>query len=93
MPLTTLNPTYEDASAQTRPAPRLATLEGATVGLLDNSKRNVGHFLGYIEEILRTEHGVSDVVRARKANMSAPAPDDVMARLTACDAVFSAIGD
>jgi hypothetical protein len=93
MPLTTLNPTYEDASAQARPAPPLRTLEGATVGLLDNSKRNVGHFLAYVEEILRAEHGVTEVVSARKPNMSALAPDDVMARLTACDAVFSAIGD
>ena len=93
MPLTTLRPTYEDTSAAAEPAPRLDTLDGMTVGLLDNSKKNVGHFLAYVEEILRSEHGVAEVVRARKANMSAPAPDDVMARLTACDVVFSAIGD
>ena len=93
MPLTTLSPTYENAGAAAEPAPRLDTLEGTTVGLLDNSKTNVGHFLAYVEEILRQEHGVAEVVRARKANMSAPAPGDVMAKLIACDIVFSAIGD
>lgn len=93
MPLRTFNPTFEDTVAAARPAPRPSTLHGATVGLLDNSKRNVGHFLADVEDILREEHGVGEVVRARKANMSAPAPDDVMAQLTACDVVFSAIGD
>lgn len=93
MPLTTLNPTYEEAAPAAARAPALPTLGGATVGLLDNGKKNVGHFLADIAEMLRTEHGVAEVVWRRKGNMSAPAPDDVMRDLVACDAMFVAIGD
>jgi hypothetical protein len=93
MPLVTLNPTYEKRSAQQTAAPALATLEGATVGLLDNNKKNVGTFLSFVEERLRRDHGVREVVRLRKSNMSAPAPADIMRQLTVCEAVIAAIGD
>jgi len=89
----TLNPTYEEVVAPRGEAPRLVSLKGATVGLLDNSKRCATHFLNYVEEILRADHEVFDVVRWEKSNVSAPAPDDVMARLVDCDAMITAMGD
>lgn len=93
MPLITLNPTYEENTRAAVRAPALKTLEGATVGLLDNGKKNVGHFLADVEQLLRSEHGVAEVTWRRKDNMSAPAPADVMRDLAACDAMFVAIGD
>ena len=93
MPLVTLNPTYEERSAQLTAAPALATLEGASVALLDNNKKNVGTFLSFVEERLRRDHGVREVIRLRKSNMSAPAPEDVMRQATVCEAVIAAIGD
>jgi len=88
-----LDPTAERPAVATPPAPALSGLAGARIGLLDNSKIRVDRFCDFVEEILRTEYGVTDVVRRRKRNASAPAPADVMADLLACDAVISAIGD
>ena len=93
MPITVLDPTAGRRPAAGRPAPRLTALGGARVGLLDNGKVNVGRFLDHVEAILRAEHGVADVVRRRKPNMSAPAPPAMLAELAACDAVVSAVGD
>lgn len=81
-----LNATYEQA-------PAVRQLEGATVALLDNNKKNATHFLNYVEEVLRTDYGVGDVVRLLKRNLSAPAPAEVLQKLRGCDAMFTAIGD
>ena len=52
MDIVTLDPTFE-AQAAARPlAPALALARGATVGLLDNDKKNVGHFLHFVAEEL-----------------------------------------
>ncbi len=93
MEIVTLNPTFEERTAPLATAPGLDTLAGATVGLLDNNKHNVGHFLQYVGERLQSEHGVAELVRRRKSNMSAPAPAEVLRDLLGCDAVISAIGD
>jgi hypothetical protein len=93
MPLTVLDPTPGMTTRAAQTAPRLASLAGTTIGLLDNGKVNVDRFLDHVEEILRGRHGVKDVVRRRKPNMSAPAPPDVLRDLVACDAVVSAVGD
>jgi len=93
MPITVLDPTPGMVTRAARMAPRLPSLDGRTVGFLDNGKMNVDRFLDHVEEILRARHGVKDVVRRRKPNMSAPAPPDVLRELLACDAVVSAVGD
>jgi hypothetical protein len=54
---------------------------------------NVDRFLDHVADVLRAEHGVKDVVRRRKPNMSAPAPAAMLAELAGCDAVISAVGD
>jgi hypothetical protein len=76
-----------------RPAPSSRGLAGARGGLLDNGKVNVDRFLDHVEDLLRTRHGVADVLRRRKPNMSAPAPAAILAELAACDVVVSAVGD
>jgi hypothetical protein len=88
-----LDPTAEGPAATVSPAPPLSKLAGARIGLLDNGKIRVDRFCDFVEEILRTEYGVADVVRRRKRNASAPAPDDVLADLLTCDGVISAVGD
>ncbi|TMA99994.1 MAG: hypothetical protein E6J70_11680 [Deltaproteobacteria bacterium] len=93
MPLIVLDPTSESVPSTARMAPALRSLAGATVGLLDNGKANVTPFLDHVEMVLRTAHGVRDVVRRRKANMSAPAAPEQLRELVACDAVVSAVGD
>ena len=93
MPITVLDPTPGRAPRAARLAPPLRTLAGARIALLDNGKVNVDRFLDHVETILRAEHGVADVVRGRKPNMSAPAPPELLAELTGCAALVSAVGD
>jgi hypothetical protein len=93
MPIIVLDPTVAAEPRAARPAPPARALAGARVGLLDNGKVNVDRFLDHIEQLLRTRHGVADVVRLRKPNMSAPAPAPILDELVACDAVVSAVGD
>ena len=93
MPIRVLDPTPGMDTRATRRAPAIRALAGATVGLLDNGKVNVDRFLDHVAEVLRAEHGVANVVRRRKPNMSAPAPATMLGELAACDAVISAVGD
>jgi hypothetical protein len=93
MTIKVLDPTAEVPARRAYPAAALPTLGGARIGLLDNSKIRVDRFCDFVEEILTTEHGVAEVVRRRKRNASAPAPDDVLADLLTCDGVISAVGD
>jgi hypothetical protein len=93
MTIRVLDPTAEREITATKAAPALGNLEGKTVGILDNGKFNVHPFCDHVEDVLRKEYGVTDVVRQRKSNASAPASDEVMAHLARCDAVISAVGD
>jgi hypothetical protein len=88
-----LDPTPERPAEVSSRASGLADLVGARIGLLDNSKVRVDRFCDFVEEILRAEYGVTDVVRRRKRNASAPVPDEIMGDLLACDGVISAVGD
>jgi hypothetical protein len=93
MPIRVLNPTFEEAATAANTAGKLSTLAGCTVGLLDNSKINVSKILDYVEEILKTQHGVKAVVRVRKLDASRPAEPEVFSAVKECDAFISAVGD
>ena len=93
MGITVLDPTPGAAAQAVRMAPPIDALEGRTVGLLDNGKFNVMRFLDHVEEILRSQYGVREVVRRRKPNQNAPVTAAMLADLVACDAVVSAVGD
>ena len=93
MSIRVLDPTVGEAVLTTKAAPGLVSLEGCTVGLLDNSKVNVRQVLDHVEEILRSQHGVKEVVRLKKPDPSRPAPPTVLAEMTGCDAIISAVGD
>lgn len=74
-------------------AGRLDSLEGATVGLLDNSKSNADIFLKAIGEHLQSEYGVEEMVFRRKDKSPIPA-DSIADQLhSQCDAVVNAYGD
>lgn len=93
MPITVLDPTPGGSARAAVVAAPLDTLEGRSIGLLDNGKFNVQRFLNHVEAILRSGYGVREVVRRRKANQNAPAPPGMIAELSRCDAVISAVGD
>ncbi len=93
MAIRVLDPTFAATTAAASRGAGLSSLTGRTVGLLDNSKINVRELLDHVEEILRTQHGVKAVVRLKKPDASRPAPPAVLAEMTDCDAVISAVGD
>jgi hypothetical protein len=93
MAIVVLDPTPGAPALAAHMAPGLDSLAGRVVGLLDNGKFNVMRFFDHVEEILRVEHGVREVVRRRKPNQNAPVRPEMLADLTACDAVLSAVGD
>lgn len=89
---TLLDPTGE-ATPTTRPlSPRLATLEGVAVGLLDISKARGDVFLDRLAELL-SERGVV-VRRYMKPTFAKPAPADLRQRIAEeCGAVIEALAD
>jgi hypothetical protein len=85
----------EQRQTLANPAPRLDTLAGKTIGLLDISKPGGSFFLDRLEELLKTRYGVARVVREMKPAFSKPAPADVITRLMSvpCHAVVEALAD
>ena len=87
-----LDPTNETRPARRERLPRLDTLTGKTVGLLDISKARGNLFLDRLEERLRGEG--AEVLRFRKPTFTKPAPIDLRQEIaTSCDAVIEALAD
>ena len=91
---TLVNPTTEPVVAPFAGAPRLPTLAGARLGLIDDSKRNADGLLAELSKILRTRYEIAGVQWHRKPSASRPADPAALAALAQdCDAVVIAIGD
>jgi len=87
-----LDPTGERTPTRRERLPRLASLAGRKVALLDISKPRGDVFLNRIERHL-VEHGV-EVVRFSKPTFTKPAPLDLRQQIAAtCDAVIEALAD
>jgi hypothetical protein len=76
-------------------APGLPTsLEGRTVGFLDNTKANFDRLVGDMGGLLRERFGVSGILHRRKANVAIPAPRQILEELAKhCDVVFAGSAD
>ena len=88
-----LDPTPEKKPSVGQLAPRLASLEGKTIGFISNGKEGTKGFFKHLERILLEEHGVARVVSRTKSNYSAPADAHIVAEIKSWDAVISGIGD
>jgi len=87
-----LDPTSERAPARRERLPRLDSLAGRRIGLLDIAKARGDVFLNRLEERLR-ERG-ADVTRYRKPTFTKPAPPDLRQQIAVqCDAVVEALAD
>ena len=95
MPITLVNPLDETARVLSKPASRLNSLTGKTIGLLDIGKTGGSIFLDHLEQLLKQRYGVAHIVRAMKPTFSRPAPDAVIEQLLEanCDAVIEALAD
>lgn len=92
MSIEVLDPTGERSAAERPRAARLASLDGATLALLDIRKPLGDVFLDRVEERLRERGAV--VRRYAKPTFTKPAPVDLRQRIaTECDAVIEALAD
>jgi hypothetical protein len=87
MSIVLVNPLNENVGAKRTRAPRLDTLSGKTIGLLDISKPGGGIFLDRLERLLKERFGVREIIRATKPTFTRPAPDEVIDRLVRSGAV------
>jgi hypothetical protein len=90
-----INPMDEAIRVRGNPAPRLDTLAGKTIGLLDISKPGGNVFLDRLEHLLRERLSVAQVVRASKPTFTKPAPAEVIEQLLSAgsQAVIEALAD
>ena len=88
-----LDPTSEVDVVAQRAAPRLASLVGKTVGFISNGKEGTRGYFAHLEQLLRDECGVREVVQRVKSNYSAPAKACIIAEARHWDAVVTGIGD
>jgi hypothetical protein len=89
-----LDPTDEARPTEARKAPRLPSLRGKTIGLLDNSKPHSKELLDLVEQLLHDRFQPAQVLRFRKPNASKPAPDELVIDIVKqVDAVINGVGD
>jgi hypothetical protein len=88
-----LDPRLEAEGEPMKMAAPLLSLDGAIVGLLDNSKIGTDRFYDHVEDILRTRFGVREFIRRRKPDSSRPVPASTLGELSGADAILSAVGD
>lgn len=88
------SPRSKKAQGDITPAPRLGSLEGVTVGLLDNYKPNAARFLELVGRLLQRRHGAGELVPMGKEALSKPAPAELIEGLAARSRlIVTGIGD
>lgn len=88
------DPTSTGAERNLSRATVLASLEGATIGILENGKLNAPEMLQEVADLFVARHGC--VIRAvySKSNASAPAPAETLARAAQeVDFLITGLGD
>ena len=90
-----LDPTGDsDLAVDTTLSPRLRSVRGLTVGLLENAKPNASVLLSAVARELRRAHGVQASVMYTKSYFGTPAEESLIQRiLHNCDFAVAGIGD
>jgi hypothetical protein len=78
------DPTAEPRAVRATLAPRLDTLAGKRIGILDNGKANAGTLMLAVAEILQTRYGAGEIVKRNKPVAGPPAPE-ILEVLSHCD--------
>ena len=87
-----LDPTSESQPAHREILPRLPSLDGATLALLDISKPRGDLFLDHLQRQLEAQDVT--VRRYQKPTFTRPAPADLLHQIVAeCDGVIEALAD
>jgi hypothetical protein len=75
-------------------APRLASLRGARIAVIDNTKHMANRFLDATRSELARRYEVASFEYYRKFSASVPTPPEVIERLArSCDAVIHGVAD
>ena len=75
-------------------APPLVTLQGKTIGILENNKLNAMDMLREVAALFETRHGCIVGGVYSKSNASAPAPTGVLAQAVGeVDFLLTGLGD
>ena len=88
-----LDPTGKRLTQQGALAPRKRSLQGLTVGLVDNTKRNANHFLAALGQELVAHYGVKDVVTVAKGSASVPVGPKQFDDLAKAHVIIAGVGD
>ena len=72
-------------------APRLRSLRGARIGILDNHKEFSGTVLQGVVDVLKRNYGVSEVAIWQKSYLGIPSPF-AQEMAASCDAVINGVG-
>ena len=88
-PIRLYDPTAEPRAIAAQLAPRLTSLAGKRVGILDNGKANAGTLMLAVTKILQERYGVIEVVKREKPVAGPPKPE-VLEALSKCD--FALVG-
>jgi hypothetical protein len=83
------DPTADPRIVATGLAPRLSSLRGKKVAILDNSKANAGFLMLTVARRLQEQYGVGEIVKREKGIAGAPSPT-ILDALTKCD--FALVG-
>ncbi|MFQ5738651.1 MAG: hypothetical protein ACE5JX_06525 [Acidobacteriota bacterium] len=90
-----VNPLNETHPLRGRPAPRLESLAGKRLALLDISKSGGRIFLDRLRDLLVEGYRVAEVIREVKPTFTRPAPAALIDRLagSGVDGVIEALAD
>ncbi len=89
-----LDPRAEDTPDELRLSNRLPSLEGKTIGLLENRKYHADAFLEELERVMVDGYGVGKVIYAKKFTYSAACGGETLDALTGqCDALVHGVAD
>lgn len=89
-----LDPTAQEEVAVKYLSPRLDSLNGKVMGLLDITKNGSEIFLDRLEELICHQYDISEVIRVKKPTFSRPAPIELLSNLAdQADFVIEGLAD
>ena len=88
------DPTSSGPERNLARAAAMASIEGKTIGILENGKLNATEMLGELAALFTTRHGCTIRAVYSKSNASAPAPSETLAQAAGeVDFLITGLGD
>jgi hypothetical protein len=92
--LVVLDPTAEPEAVEASIAPRLPSLDGKVLGILDNAKPNSDRILDMVAKLLGNKYKLAAIVKRRKHSPSRGVPTELIDELSKeCHFVVTGVGD